>query len=127
MLLLFAHNVCAQDTTSSKIPDDIFDRAEVMPSFPTGKDSLNAYLRRNIRYPKEAIESALTGKVVIKFIVEKDGSITYPVVLKDGVGGGCADEALRLIKTMPKWLPGQQRGKPVRVYYVLPITFSISN
>lgn len=130
MFLLSAHNVCAQDTTSnSKDPygDMIFDRTEVIPSFPGGNDSLNAYIRRNMRYPKEAIENALTGKVVIKFIVEKDGNITNPVKLVDYVGHGCADEAYRLIRNMPKWLPGKQKGKLVRAYYVLPITFSISN
>jgi protein TonB len=83
-------------------------------------------LANNIRYPSLARENNLEGKVVVKFTVDRDGSIKDPVVLKDGVGGGCADEAIRVIKSMPKWTPGLQRGNPVKVYFTLPVSFKLS-
>jgi protein TonB len=105
---------------------EIFDRAEVQPSYPGGAAAMMKYLANNIRYPSLARENNLEGKVVVKFTVDKDGSIKDPVVLKDGVGGGCADEAIRVIKTMPKWTPGLQRGNPVKVYFTLPVSFKLS-
>ena len=106
---------------------EIFDRAEVMPAYPGGPAAMLKYLANNIRYPSLARENGLEGKVTVKFTVDKDGSIKDPIVLKDGVGGGCADEAIRVIKTMPKWSPGLQRGNPVKVYYILPVSFKLGN
>lgn len=106
---------------------EIFDRAEVMPGYPGGQTELMKYLSKNINYPSIAKENGLEGKVIVKFFVDTDGSVKDPVVLKDGVGGGSAEEAVRVIKKMPKWTPGTQRGKPVRVYYTLPVTFKLSN
>jgi protein TonB len=84
------------------------------------------FLKKNISYPSLARENGLEGKVIVKFYVDTDGRVKDPVVLKDGVGGGCADEALRVIKKMPPWTPGTQRGKPVKVYYTLPVSFKLS-
>jgi TonB family protein len=106
----------------------VFDRAEVMPTFPGGAVELMKYLANNIRYPKEARERNLEGKIIIKFTVDTDGSVVEPIILKDGVGGaGCAEEAIRVIKEMPKWNPGSQKGKPVKVFYTLPISFKLGN
>jgi protein TonB len=104
---------------------EIFDRAEVMPIYPGGPAALMKYLSSNIRYPSLARENGLSGKVVVKFYIDVDGSVKDPVVLKDNVGGGCGDEAIRVIKAMPKWSPGSQRGKTVKVYYTLPVTFNL--
>lgn len=104
---------------------EIFERAEVMPIFPGGTVELMKYLSSNIRYPKLARENGLQGKVIIKFYIDIDGSVKEPVILKDGVGGGCSEESIRVINSMPKWTPGSQRGKPVRVYYTLPITYKL--
>lgn len=126
-------NITKQDTTiesqinQTVIQQDIFDRAEVMPSFLGGIPALFDFIKSNLQYPSLAFENGLEGKVIVKFVVEKDGSITNAVVLKDGVGGGCADEALRIINNMPKWKPGTQRGKPVRTYYLLPVNFTLKN
>jgi TonB family protein len=106
---------------------EIYDRAEVMPTFPGGQYALNIFLNKNIRYPIIALENALEGKVIVKFYVDTDGSIKNPIVLKDNVGGGCAEEALRVVGSMPKWNPGTQRNKPVRVFFVIPITFKLTN
>lgn len=104
---------------------EIFDRAEVMPVFPGGPAALMKFLGSNIRYPAIARENGLEGKVIVKFYVDTDGTVRDPQVLKDGVGGGAGDEAIRVIKTMPKWSPGSQRGKSVKVYYTLPVTFKL--
>lgn len=106
---------------------EIYDRSEVMPSFPGGQYALTNFLSKNIRYPIIAHENALEGKVIVKFYVDTDGSIKNPIVLKDNVGGGCAEEAIRVIGLMPKWNPGTQRNKPVRVFFVIPITFKLTN
>jgi protein TonB len=82
------------------------------------------YLTSNIRYPEQARELDIQGTVFIEFVVEKDGSITN-VVVKRGIGGGCDEEAVRVVKSMPKWKPGKQRGKPVRVRYTLPVRFQL--
>ena len=105
---------------------DIYDRAEVMPSFPGGSLELMKYLQDSIQYPISALQEKLEGKVVIKFYVDVDGFVKEPVVLKNGIGSeDCAKEAIRVIRLMPKWLPGMKDGKPVRVYYVMPITFKL--
>lgn len=104
---------------------EIFDRAEVMPSYPGGVPELMKFLMKNIRYPSLARENGLEGKVIVKFYIDTDGTVKDPTVLKDGVGGGCGDEAIRVIKAMPKWTPGSQRGKAVKVYYTLPVTFKL--
>ena len=112
------------EPVTTKEPD-IFDRAEVMPSFPGGLNALIKYFHDNIKYPSLARESGLEGKVIVKFYVDIDGTVRDPQVIKDGVGGGSADEAVRVCKSMPKWTPGSQRGKNVKVYYTLPVIFKL--
>lgn len=114
----------APDPEQPKAPE-IFDRAEVMPSYPGGVPELMKFLQKNIRYPSLARENGLEGKVIVKFYVDTDGTVREPAILKDGVGGGCGDEAIRVVKSMPKWTPGSQRGKPVKVFYTLPVTFKL--
>ena len=82
------------------------------------------YLYANIKYPQVAKENNITGRVYLTFVVEKDGSIANPKILRD-IGGGCGNEALRVIKSMPKWSPGKQRGKAVRVQFNLPVVFDL--
>ncbi len=97
---------------------------EEKPSFPGGNNAMMIFLSKNIVYPKLANEVNITGKVYIEFTVEKDGSISNLIVLK-GIGGGCEEEALRVIRMMPKWNCGKQNGIPVRVRLTLPIKFSL--
>ncbi|MCB0508624.1 MAG: TonB family protein [Chitinophagales bacterium] len=118
--------VAAPEPEAPKEPE-IFDRAEVMPGYPGGPVEMMKFLSKNIKYPSLARENNLEGKVIIKFYVDTDGSVKDPKVLKDGVGGGCADEAVRVVNSMPKWTPGTQRGKKVKVYYILPVTFKLAN
>ncbi len=104
--------------------EEIFTVVESMPEFPGGETKLYRYLRQNIEYPQIANESGIQGRVFVTFVVEKDGSITDVQVLR-GIGGGCDEEAVRVVKSMPKWKAGKQRGKPVRVQYNLPIKFTL--
>jgi protein TonB len=85
---------------------------------------LYSYLGNNIKYPVMAKESGIQGKVYVTFVVERDGSITDVKVLR-GIGGGCDEEAVRVVASMPRWKPGKQRGKPVRVQYNLPVRFTL--
>ncbi len=92
-----------------------------MPETPY---DINAYLRKNLKYPRAAVESNIEGRVIVRFIVNEDGSIEGAEVKGERrYGGGLEEEALRVVRTMPKWKPGKQNGTPVRVYFVLPISF----
>ena len=102
----------------------IFTVVENDPEFPGGMEALYKYLRDNIKYPQLARDNNITGKVYVTFVVERDGSIANPRVLKD-IGGGCGAEAIRVVKSMPKWTPGKQRGKAVRVQFNLPVSFNL--
>lgn len=103
---------------------EIFQVVENDPEFPGGVDAMYKYLAQNIKYPQLARENNITGKVYVEFVVEKDGSVSNVKVLRD-IGGGCGQEAVRVVKTMPKWSPGKQRGKAVRVQYRLPVNFNL--
>jgi len=97
---------------------------EEMPSFPGGQEELMKHIGKELKYPAEAVENGIEGTVFIAFVVEPDGMITEVKVLR-GIGGGCNEEAVRVVKGMPKWIPGKQRGKAVRVKYNLPIRFKL--
>ena len=103
---------------------EIFTVVESMPEFPGGMGELMKYLATNIKYPPLAKESGIQGRVFINFVVEPDGSISNVKILR-GIGGGCDEEAVRVVESMPKWKAGKQRGKPVRVSYNLPVKFTL--
>ncbi len=103
---------------------EIFQIVESMPDFPGGDEARQTFLRDNIKYPQIARESSISGTVYVTFVVEKDGRVTDIKILR-GIGGGCDEEAVRVIKSMPRWNPGKQRGKPVRVQFNMPIKFSL--
>ena len=96
-----------------------------MPTFPGGDAALYKYLGKNIKYPPIARENNITGMVVLKFVINEDGSISDIQVLRD-IGGGCAEEAIRVVKKMPNWKPGKQRGKAVKVHFNLPVRFTLN-
>lgn len=102
--------------------EEVFFVVEVAPEFPGGLDSLMKYLQENITYPKEARDANIQGIVYVTFIVEANGSVSSVKVLR-GIGGGCDEEAARVVKEMPAWKPGTQRGKQVRVQFNLPVRF----
>ncbi|MCK4639149.1 MAG: energy transducer TonB [Bacteroidales bacterium] len=102
----------------------IFTVVESMPSFPGGDKARIRFLNENIAYPTMARESGIQGRVYVTFVVERNGIVTDVKILR-GIGGGCDEEAIRVVKAMPKWIPGKQRGKPVRVQFTLPIKFTL--
>jgi len=106
--------------------DSIYQIVEQIPKFPGGESALMEYVSKNVAYPEEAKEKEIQGRVFIGFVVEKDGSVSNVKVLR-GIGGGCDEEAVRVIKGMPKWKPGMQKGKPVRVSYQIPINFKLDD
>nr|NQU89230.1 energy transducer TonB [Bacteroidota bacterium] len=103
---------------------EIFTVVESMPDFPGGDAARMKFLQENIKYPQMARESGIQGTVYVTFVVEPNGSVSDVRVLR-GIGGGCDEEAIRVIKMMPNWKPGQQRGKPVRVQFNMPIKFTL--
>ena len=104
--------------------EEIFGIVETMPMFRGGERKLMEFIGNNVVYPKEAIEAGIEGKVFVEFYIERDGTVSDAKVLR-GIGYGCDEEALRVIGLMPKWYPGKQRGKAVRVRYTLPINFKL--
>ena len=103
---------------------EVFVIAETMPSFPGGQNALMSFMKQNIKYPTVPQEQGVEGRVIIQFIVDKDGTITDPVIAR-GVDPYLDKEAMRVIKAMPKWNPGKQRGTPVRVKYTVPVLFKL--
>ena len=103
---------------------DVFDKVDEMPHFPDGMAGLMQYLSTNVRYPKDAKESGAQGRVIVSFIVEKDGSISNAKVTKPTYSS-LDEEALRVVSAMPKWVPGKQNGEAVRVKYAVPVTFRL--
>ena len=112
------------DSDVSSTSDNPFDVVEEMPQFPGGAAALMQYLSKNIRYPEEAHKNNIQGRVIVNFIVETDGSITEAKVTRS-IHPLLDAEALRVINAMPKWNPGMQGGKPVRVKYTVPVTFKL--
>ena len=105
-------------------PNKIFTAVEQEPKFPGGEDAFRNYLGKNIRYPAIAKENNVQGKVFLSFVVERDGTLTDLKVVR-GIGSGCDDEAMRVLRNSPKWKPGIQNGRPVRVSYTIPISFAL--
>ena len=103
---------------------EIFQVVEEMPSFPGGQQECMKWLGKNMKYPQISMENGVQGRVIVQFVVNKDGSIVEPVVVR-GVDPYLDKEALRVISMMPKWTPGKQRGKPVRVKFTVPVTFKL--
>ena len=105
-----------------EVEEEVVIIPDVNPEFIGGDEKLYEFLGEHIQYPSIAKESGITGKVHVKFVVEKDGSITNIQVLRD-IGGGCGEEAKRVVKSMPKWKPGKVGGRTVRSQFILPINF----
>ena len=104
--------------------DEIFQVVEQDPEYPGGIEALYKYIQSNIKYPQLAKENNITGRVFVTFVVEKDGSVSNVKAARD-IGGGCGAEAVRVVKSMPKWTPGKQRDKAVRAAYTLPVNFNL--
>ena len=124
MAVLLMVNTNAMAQNKKKANDKVLEKAEVMPEYPGGDQAMMDFVAKNVQYPQEARDKEISGRVLVSFIVEKDGSIADVKVVK-GIGGGCDEEAVRVVKAMPKWKPGKDKGKPVRVSYMMPFTFKL--
>ena len=131
LLILALFNVCAlkviaQTKDTSTVYTRLTDLNEIPPSFPGGDWKLEKFINKNLKYPQKAWDSNVQGRVVVSFIIEKDGSLTEIKVVRS-LSSDTDEEALRIINKSPKWIPGKQAGQPVRVLFTLPILFSLKN
>ncbi len=126
-----AFQIASAQTTASEKPSaladtsKIFEIVENQPEFPGGVNAMIKFISSNVKYPKKALDKKIEGTVVIQFIVEKDGTLTNLDIIRDP-GGGLGKEGLRVVKLMPNWKPGSQKGKNVRVKMSAPIRFRIT-
>lgn len=103
----------------------IYNRAEIRPSYPGGEQALAKFIRDNINYPEQAIDEGVEGTVEVQFAVDEHGKVYTPMVKGERAGYGLDEEAARVVAKMPTWNPGQIKGKNVKSYYTLPITFRL--
>jgi len=122
LVLLFSFMTSTAQTKKNNM---VFDVVEVMPQFPGGQIAMLKYIMENIKYPKQIMEEGIQGRVTVSFIVEKDGRVSNVRLLRS-VQSALDKEAIRVVKSMPKWTPGKQNGKPVRVRFNLPVMFKLN-
>jgi periplasmic protein TonB len=115
-----------KDIVEIEESNEPFLTVEVKPSFAGGDKEMYKFLSQNLKYPSAAQRANIQGKVFLKFIVEKDGSISGVENLK-GIGFGCDEEAARVVKLMPKWIAGKQNGRNVRVFFTIPVFFKLDD
>ena len=113
-----------QEEKKVSVDDEVFVVVEEQAEFPGGMEAMYAYIGKNLKYPEAAKEKGIEGRVFVSFIIEKDGSISN-ILVKRAIGGGCEEAAVEMVKNMPKWKPGKQRGKTVRFQFTLPIKFEL--
>lgn len=121
LVLLFSFMTSTAQTKKNNMAYDV---VEVMPQFPGGQTAMLKYLMENIKYPKQAMKEGIQGRVTVSFIVEKDGRVSNVRLLRS-VQPSLDKEAIRVVKSMPKWTPGKHNGKPVRVRFNLPVMFKL--
>jgi periplasmic protein TonB len=127
-LSLFFAFITGYTSFAQTAPDSIKGVAinvEEMPEFPGGESELYSFLSKNLEYPELAQKNRIEGKIAVRFVVDIDGSISKIEIAKR-IGWGCDEEAIRVLKLMPKWKPGKEKGKAVPVYFTLPIMFKLS-
>lgn len=112
------------EITQQDKDNKVYKTVEKPPSYPGGEQEMIKFLMENIKYPEAAIKDTVQGKVFVAFIIRADGSVTDVKILR-GIGSGCDEEAWRVVKMMPKWEPGLEKGKPVNVEFALPIKFAL--
>ncbi len=139
LLSLTALQICAQNNKTQETKYKIFEEPEVFPQFPGGDQALMEFIENNLHCPKKMLRIGANGRVIVTFAVEKDGSIAEPKVLKTTLKfksgkpyentriiKQCEEEALRIMKMMPRWIPGRQNGVRVRMKYHIPFRFNMT-
>ena len=120
--LFYAQDRQNGNAVQGKDAEYAFEQLEVKPEYPNGNEGLGKYLSENIKYPKKALKNGVSGKVFVQFVIDKTGKVTNVVAVR-GVEKSLDKEAVRVIKSMPKWKPGMKDGQPVKVKYTIPINF----
>lgn len=124
LLLIFVTGNAFSQEAKKELHREVFTTAEQMPSFPGGRDALNKYIQKHLRYPAKSMKKAIEGRVVLRFIIEPDGELTHAEVIQS-MNPECDKAALDIVSKMPKWDPAMQNGAFVAAYYTLPITFAM--
>ena len=109
---------------AKKTDETIYNVTELMPFFPGGQEALSRYIGENIKYPRQAEENGIQGRVIVTIIITKEGKVTNPKIVKS-VDPILDKEALRVVRTLPDWIPGRQNGKAVNVLFTIPVTFRL--
>ena len=133
-VMLFTLNIQAQidieksNTTDYATTEQIYDvqKVDKQPKFPGGTTSLQSYINRSLKYPQVSRENNSQGRVIVRFIINSDGTVTSPQVVRSSGDFYLDMEAVRVIESMPKWKPGKHKGKPVRVLFTFPVIFRLS-
>ncbi|SMD34999.1 outer membrane transport energization protein TonB (TC 2.C.1.1.1) [Reichenbachiella faecimaris] len=118
-------DIVFEEAPEEEVADEIFDIVEDQPGPPGGMAAFYTYVAKEMKYPNQARRMGIEGRVFVQFVVDKTGNLTEVRAIK-GIGAGCDEEAVRVLKNAPKWSPGKQRGRPVKVRMILPITFKLS-
>ena len=113
-----------EEPVEEEVADEVFTIVEQQPVYPGGMSAFYQFVQKKLKYPSQARRMGIEGRVFVQFVVDKKGNITEVVAVK-GIGAGCDVEAVRVIKSSPKWKAGKQRGKAVKVRMILPITFKL--
>jgi protein TonB len=117
-------DIVFDEPVEEEVAEEIFTIVEDQPAPKGGMAAFYEYVGKKLKYPAQARRMGIEGKVFVEFVVDKDGTITNVKAIK-GIGAGCDEEAIRVIQASPKWNPGKQRGRPVKVRMILPITFKL--
>jgi protein TonB len=117
-----AEEIVVKDEGVKVFEGEIFKVVEEMPEFPGGAAKMMEFIQKNIQYPMTARENGIQGRVFVNFVIEPDGSITNVTAIR-GIGGGCDEEAIRVVQSMPNWKPGKQRGVAVRTSFTVTVIF----
>ncbi|SIN71098.1 energy transducer TonB [Algoriphagus halophilus] len=120
MFMIFFMNV--QEGTAQT--QEVHQEVDVMPQPPGGMSGLMAFMSENLKYPEQAKEKGVEGVVIVSFVVQKDGSISNPEILR-GIGAGCDEEAIRVVKAFPSWTPGEKDGEKVNTQIQLPVKYML--
>ncbi|HYG15811.1 MAG TPA: energy transducer TonB [Bacteroidia bacterium] len=133
LILFITPLFLSAQTDSTKMAADsaaedtaIAQYSEVLPEYPGGQEAMAKFISKKLKYPKKARKDGIEGKVIVQFVIERDGTTSNHTIVRD-IGYGCGEEVVRIIKKMPKWKPGMQKGEAVRVKMVLPVNFKITD
>ncbi len=114
----------AQESNQDSENQEIYDKVDIVPQFPGGNQAMYKFIAESIKYPEAAQRANVTGIVIAKFVVDRNGNLLNPLIMK-GIGFGCDAEVIRVIKSMPQWTPGIKDGKPVNTWFSLPVTYML--